>query len=635
MFRKTPMKINEYLDYLPDKPGIYIFYNSLGKPLYIGKAKSLKKRVKSYFQKSQNLSTKITDMLSQVDKLDFIVTDNEVEALILESTLIKEHRPKYNVNLKDDKRYPYIGISISENYPRVFFTRKTTNKNYMYFGPYTSAQNVRKILDILQKRFKFRRCTGTRPGKKTGSPCLNYHINRCLAPCIGNIKKSEYKEIIDIIIQFLNGRRKEIAKSLEKCMKLASSERRFEDAARSRDRLIAINDLIQKQKVATKYKLDIDVLAIALNEDIACVELFTIRGGLLLGKDSFILEKTLELNKKELLTTFIKQYYNSTFRFPKEIILSTNIYEKELIKNWLRAKREAYTNIKVPKKGEKKRLVELAEKNALIEITQFLDKEKLKKIREKSSLISLKDKLNLNSIPYRIECYDISTLAGSHSVGSMVVFINGVPKKSHYKRFKIKDISARDDLSMMSEVIERRFKKLSYLHKMDEKTYEYKKDDKAYKKKYKEFNAFDLMPDLVLIDGGRGQLRVTKRVLKKFGLENISVIGLSKKPDKIHLLNKKFPLILPKNSPALWLLERIRDEAHRFAISYHRNLRDKEMVTSILDKIYGVGSKRKTKLIKHFGSAEYIADATLQELCDIRGIPYKVAQRIYKYFHPF
>ncbi len=626
MFRKIAKKIKGSINNLPDKPGVYIFYSSLGKPLYIGKAKSLKKRVKSYFQESQNLTTKITDMLSKVDKLDFIVTDNEVEALILESTLIKENRPKYNVNLKDDKRYPYIVISISEDYPRVFFTRETTNKNYMYFGPYTSAQNVRKILDILQKRFKFRRCTGTRPGKRTGSPCLNYHINRCLAPCTGNIKKSEYKEIINIIIQFLNGRRKEIVKSLEKCMKLASSERRFEDAARYRDRLIAINDLIQKQKVATKYKLDIDVLAIALNEDIACVELFTIRGGLLLDKDSFILEKTSKLDKKELLTTFIKQYYNSTFRFPKEIILSTNIYEKELIKNWLRNKRGVYTDIKVPKKGEKKRLVELAEKNALIEITQFLDKEKLKKIREKSSLISLKDTLNLNSIPYRIECYDISTLGGSHSVGSMVVFINGVPKKSHYRRFKIKNISAKDDLSMMSEVIERRFKKLSYPHK---------KNDKIYKKKYKEFNAFDLMPDLVLIDGGKGQLRVTRRVLKKFELENISVIGLSKKPDKIHLLNKKFPLILPKNSPALWLLERIRDEAHRFAISYHRNLRDKKMVTSILDKIYGVGSKRKTKLIKHFGSAEYIADATLQELCDIKGIPYKVAQRIYKYLHPF
>ena len=635
MYKKAPVKIKESLNYLPDKPGVYIFYDSLEEVLYIGKAKSLKKRIKSYFQKSQKLSTKITDMLSNADKLDFIVTDNEVEALILESTLIKEHRPKYNVNLKDDKKYPYIAISISEDYPRIFFTRKTTNSNYIYFGPYTNPQNVRKILDMIHKKFKIRGCKGSKPGKKTGSPCLNYHINRCLAPCIGKVKKTEYKEIVNIIIQFLNGRRREIKQGLEKSMKLASSEKRFEDAARYRDQYVAINELTQKQKVATIQRLNIDVLAIVLDEDIACVELFTIREGFLLGKDYFILEKTSESDKSELLTVFIKQYYNSAFRYPKEIILSTNIYGMEFIKKWLSMKKEKYIDIKIPRRGEKRRLVELAEKNAEIEIKQFLNKEKLKKMREKDALVSLKNKLNLSSIPYRIECYDISTLAGSHSVGSMVVFLNGICKKSQYRRFKIKNISVKDDLSMIREVIERRFKRLSYLYKTDEKTHKYKKDDKVYKKEYKEFNAFDFVPDLVIIDGGKGQLRITKRVLIELGLENIFVIGLSKKPDKIHLLNKKYPLRLKKNSSALLLLKNIRDEAHRFAISYHRNLRNKDMITSILDKIYGIGPKRKAKLIKHFNSAEYVTKATLQELYDIKGIPSKVAQKIYKYFHRF
>jgi len=619
MFRKTSIKINEYLDYLPDKPGVYLFYNSLSEVLYIGKAKSLKKRVKSYFQKSQKLSMKISDMLSNADKLDFIVTDNEIEALILESNLIKEHRPKYNVNLKDDKRYPYIAISISEDYPRVFFTRKTTNKNYIYFGPYTKAQNVRKILNMLHKRFQIRSCTNSKPGKKTGSPCLNFHINRCLAPCIGNIKKSEYKEIINIIVQFLKGRRKEIAESLEKSMKLASSERRFEDAARYRDKFIIVNELIQEQKVVIKQKLDIDVLAIAVNKDVACVEIFTIRRGLLLGKDCFILEKTSEFDKKELLTTFIKQYYNLTFRFPKEIILSTSIYENEFIKRWLGMKRGNLVDIKVPKRGEKRKLVKMAKKNAEIEIKQFLNKEKLKKMKEKNALVSLKNRINLSSIPYRIECYDISTLAGSHSVGSMVVFLNGVCNKSQYRRFKIKNTLLKDDCAMMSEVIERRFKKLTFTDK----------------KKDKEFSTFDLIPDLVLIDGGKGQLKAAKKVLKKLGLDDITLIGLSKRPDKIYLLNTRYPLILPKNSPALLILKNIRDEAHRFAISYHRSLRDKEIVASILDKINGVGPKRKAILIKHFGSAEYITKATLQEILDIKGIPSKVAQRIYKYFHHF
>jgi len=605
--------IQEELKKLPDKPGVYIMKDENGEIIYIGKAVVLKNRVRQYFQSQANQSPKVQAMVARIKEFEYIVTDSELEALILECNLIKKHRPKFNILLKDDKNYPYIKVTMNEEYPRILMTRKLEKDGAKYFGPYSSAHAVRETIDLLRKLLPVKTCNKVLPrdiGK--GRPCLNYHIYQCIGPCLGDVNKEEYRNMMKDVCSFLGGRQEEIIKRLEQQMAAAAENLEFEKAARLRDKISSLKQISEKQKVLSTAMEDQDVIAFAKGQADACVQVFFIRGGKLIGREHFILEGAAEEDDRELMTSFIKQFYGAAAYVPGEIILQEDIDELNLIENWLSDKRAGRVHIKVPRKGEKLKLVQMVSQNALIALNQFREKVKEEESFSKEGLEKLAELLRFQALPERIEAYDISNTGSTEMVASMVVFEKGTPAKREYRRFKIKSVEGQNDYASMQEVIYRRFKHA-----------ERENDDK-----------FAKMPDLILLDGGLGHVNAVREVLKEMNID-VPLFGMVK-DSKHHtrgLVSQEGEIELGGNLPVLRFVTAIQDEAHRFALEYNRKLRNKRYKGSVLDEIEGISAKRKKALIKHFGSVSRIREAGVDDLAAVDGISRSLAEKIYKYFH--
>ncbi|RKD25267.1 Excinuclease ABC subunit C [Caminicella sporogenes DSM 14501] len=615
--------IKEQIRKLPDKPGVYLMKDDNGEIIYVGKSKSLKNRVSSYFRAVKSHPPKVQAMVKSIREFEYIITDTEVEALILEANLIKKHRPKFNVLLRDDKSYPYIKVTVNEKYPRVLMTRKILKDKAKYFGPYINVFAVKQMLETIEQMYPLKKCSKNLENNKD-RPCLNYHIKKCIGPCTGNVNYDEYMEMINDIILFLSGKQEILIGELEKKMNNAASQLNFEKAAKYRDKINALKLLSEKQKVVSTSDGDQDYISMARSNDKVCVMIFFVRGGKLIGREHYILEGTEDIERDEILSTFTKQFYSGTSFIPKEIIIDEMIVEdKEVIEKWLSQKKGSKVIIKEPKKGEKRKLLELVYKNAEEYLAKF--EEKINKEREflQKSLQEIKELLNLDKLPKRIEAYDISNMHGVFSVGSMVVFEDGKPVNSAYRKFKIKTVEGPNDYGSIQEVLYRRFKKgieeCELLEKHGLKVEEGK---------------FSVLPDIIFIDGGKGQVNSAKDVLKAFGL-NIPIAGMVK--DDKHrtkgLVYENREVLLDKRSFSFKLIAKIQDEVHRFAITYHKVLRDKAMIQSVLDKIPGIGKKRKTELLKHFGLIENIKNASVEDLEAVKGMNKKVAENVYNFFN--
>ena len=609
--------LEEELKKLPAKPGVYIMHDKWDNIIYIGKAKILKNRVRQYFQSSRNKSAKIVQMVSHIQYFEYIITDSELEALVLECNLIKEHRPKYNTMLKDDKSYPFIKITVGEEYPRVLFARKMKHGAGKYFGPYTSAAAVKDTIELLCKLYKVRTCNRNLP-KDEGKdrPCLNYHIGQCDAPCQGYVSGEEYRRRIDEVVAFLNGDYKKIMDRLTTQMQEASEKMEYEEAARYRDLLMSVKQVAQKQKITDTGGEDRDIVALAREHEDAVVQVFFIRNGRLIGRDHFYLRIAQGDENAEILSSFIKQFYAGTPYIPGELMLPVEPEEREILEAWLGEKRGHKVHFRIPKKGEKEKLVELAAKNAKMVLEK--DKERIK--REEGRTIGavkeLEKILGLTGI-IRMEAYDISNTNGFDSVGSMVVYEHGKPKRNDYRKFKIKSVQGPDDYASMNEVLTRRFE-----HGLRERQDE------------SETGGFQAFPDLIMMDGGRGQVNIALEVLEKLNL-HIPVCGMVKDDNHrtrgLYFNNVELPI--DRNSECFRLITRIQDEAHRFAITFHRQLRSKGQVHSILDDIPGVGPARRKDLMRSFENIEAIRNATVDDLKELPSMNEKSAQEVYKFFH--
>lgn len=614
--------IEEELKKLPGKPGVYIMHDAEDTIIYVGKAISLKNRVRQYFQSSRNLGIKKEQMVEQIARFEYIVTDSELEALVLECNLIKEHRPKYNTMLKDDKTYPFIKITLQEEYPRIQIVRQMKKDKAKYYGPYTSGLAVKDVVELVTKLYHLRTCNRNLPKDiKKERPCLYYQIHQCEAPCQGYISKEEYHKKVEQLISFLNGSHKEILKELEQKMLSASEELRFEDAAQYRDLIESVKKIAERQKITDQHGEDKDVIAVAQENDDVVAQVFFIRGGKMIGRDHFFLHTAGE-GKTAVLSSFIKQFYAGTAMIPKEIMIESEIENREIIETWLSNRRGTKVQIRVPKKGTKEKLVELAKNNAKLVLEK--DKERLK--REEGRTIGavkeISKLLNLSSTQ-RMEAYDISNISGFQSVGSMVVYENGKPKRSDYRKFRIKTVEGPNDYASMEEVLTRRFE-----HGMEEKQQQKEKNQEE------QYGSFTRFPDLILMDGGKGQVHSALSVLEKLKLE-IPVCGMVK-DDKhrtrgLYYKNQEIPI--EKDSEAFRLITRIQDEAHRFAIEYHRSLRSKNQIHSVLDEIAGIGPARRKALMKHFMGVEKIKEATVEELAEVSSMNEKSAQAVYDFFH--
>lgn len=609
--------IQEELKKLPGKPGVYIMHDEHDAIIYVGKAISLKNRVRQYFQTSRNKGAKIEQMVTHISRFEYIVTDSELEALVLECNLIKEHRPKYNTMLMDDKTYPFIKVTVEEPYPRVMMARRMAKDKAKYFGPYTSAGAVKDTIELIRKLYGIRNCNRKLPqdmGKER--PCLNYHIHQCKAPCQGYISSEEYRKSIQEVIRFLNGNYDIILKELEEKMQAASEALEFEKAIEYRELLSSVQKIAQKQKITDTDGNDRDILAVAVEEDDAVVQVFFIRGGRLIGRDHFYLKNVSGEKKKELLSSFIKQFYAGTPYIPSQLMIPEEIDDLQVVEAWLTKKRGHKVHILVPKKGTKEKLVELAEKNA--QMVLQTDKERLK--REEGRTIGavkeLEKLLGLERI-VRMEAYDISNISGFDSVGSMVVYEKGKPKRNDYRKFKIKGVQGADDYASLKEVLTRRFE-----HGIREQ------------EEGKELGGFTSFPDLIMMDGGKGQVNIALEVLDALGL-NIPVCGMVKDDNHrtrgLYYQNEEIPI--DRNSECFKLITRIQDEAHRFAITFHRQLRSQGQVHSILDDIPGVGPTRRKDLMRHFENIEAIKNASVEELKKLPSMNEKSAQDVYNFFH--
>ena len=615
--------IEEELKKLPDKPGVYIMKDKNEEIIYVGKAISLRKRVRQYFQSSKNNPPKVKAMVKHISEFEYIIVDNEVEALILEANLIKKHKPKYNILLRDDKQYPYIKVTINEKYPRVLKTRQVKKDGAKYFGPYPSASAVNDAIEIIRNLYPIRTCNRNLE-KDIGKsrPCLNYYIGRCLGPCQGNVDEEKYLEMIDEILLFLNGKEDRLIEIIEEKMKEASKKLDFESAAKYRDQINSLNLLHERQKiVSTTHLVDQDVIAMARGIEEVCIQIFFIRDGKILGREHFILEDTYNEERGEILSSFIKQFYIGSAYIPKEIILEEEIEDMEILSKWLREKRGNKVTITVPKRGEKLDLIEMVRKNAMDMLNKYGDRF-LKKAREnQKALEEIRNALGLERELNRIEAFDVSNIRGVEPVGSMVVFERGEPKKSDYRRFRIRSRNTPDDYGSLEEVLTRRF-----IRGLEEK--------KIMKENKIETKGFSTFPDLIMMDGGKGQVNVALRVLKSLNL-NIPVCGLVK--DDFHktrgIIYDNKEINLEEDSLGFRLICRIQEEAHRFAISYHRSLRSKEMFKSELDDIKGIGEKRKRALLKHFESIERIKKTSIEELAKVEGMNKRVAEELYNHFN--
>ena len=600
------MDLKEKIKNLPSKPGVYLLKDSKAKIIYIGKAKSLKNRLSSYFQKPSVYDAKTQALVSKITNFEVMVTDSEMEALILESNLVKHHRPRYNVDLKDDKRYPHIKVTTYEKFPRVLVVRRAKKDKAKYFGPYTDVKKMRQTLRSIRKLFPLRSCNQDLPSKRANRPCLNFEIKRCLAPCQGKIKEEGYAKLIDNVVLFLSGKNKSLADELRKKMDEYAKEQNYEMAAQLRDQLKALESIMQRQKVVDTEDIDRDTIAFAREKKNVCIVTFQIREGILIGRQHFYLNVPANNSDENVMSSFLKQYYLNLSFVPKQIILPTNIEDKKAIQSWLNSKREGRVDLVFPQRGEKLKLLDMALSNAKLLLNELLLQKAQQKERISTSVKSLKDVLYLDVVPKKIVAFDISNLGNSDAVGSLVYFQNGKPKKSEYRRFKIKTVEGQDDFAMMEEVVRRYFSNLI-------------KDKLEF-------------PDLILVDGGKGQVSSAVKSLESIGIRSQPIIGLAKRLDEVFLAHRSGSLMIPRTSPALRLLQKIRDEAHRFAITYHKKLRDKKMVSSELDQIKGIGKKRKQALLKHFGSVEKIKDTELKELTRVEGISKKIAEVVYNYF---
>lgn len=603
----------EKLKDLPDQPGVYLMKNEEGKVIYVGKAVSLRRRVRSYFQK-QDHPPKVQALVERIRDVEYIVTDSELEALILECNLIKEYSPWYNIQLRDDKSYPYIKVTTQERFPRIYSTRRPPRDGSRLYGPFADAQAVNSTLSFLKKHFPLRTCRKKLDGERRDRPCLNYHIKRCLAPCAGKVSEEDYQKIVEAACKVLEGKDEEVMADLERQMKEAAAKLDFEQAAILRDRIADLKAVTEKQKVEAADDIDRDVVGMACKDDLCCLQVFLFRGGKLIGRQHFLvpLEKQLAETHEEILAAFLKQYYSKTHTFPKEILLPARVDEEELLARWLEELGGRKVYLRLPQRGEKKKLLDLANRNAEYALNEAILQRQRDEEGPRLALQQLAEVLGLDEPPARIEAYDISNLQGTDPVAAMVVFENGLPAKEEYRRFKMKS-QGPNDYAMMAEVITRRFKR-------------------GLLEQEEGGGKFARFPDLVLIDGGAGQLNAALEAMRKLGVQ-LPAVGLAEREEELYQEGKKEPLALPDESQALQLLRRIRDEAHRFAVTFHRSLRQKRTAGSILDEIEGVGPARRKALIRHFGSARAVSAAALEELEKVPGISPKLAQRIYDFFH--
>tara|TARA_B100000686_G_scaffold295314_1_gene326086 strand:- start:1154 stop:3073 length:1920 start_codon:yes stop_codon:yes gene_type:complete len=638
------MNLVEIARGFPDKSGVYIFKDQKGTPVYVGKASRLSHRIRAYFgAESKKIGSKNARIYHASRDLDYIVTSNEAEALILENTLIKKHQPIFNIRLKDGKSYPYLKIDTKSDWPRVTITRDIKEDGSKYFGPYFSASSLRRTMDLVNKLFPYRSCTkiitGTDP-----RPCLDFHINRCLGPCIGAVTKQDYMDVIDQVIAFLQGKHSGIIKELNNKMDVASKSLKYEQAAVFRDQIEAIEHVTQEQNAASQGYVNEDIIALARDDDEAWVEIFFLRDGQILGKDNFLLEGARGVTDGEVLSEFLKQFYSNGLNIPKTILTEVEVADSQLISDWLETKTDSRrVNLKVPKRGEKLRLTRMVAENAVAGLNSYHLKNLAAQDSRAAAIQEITEELNLPNPPKRIECYDISNIQGTDSVGSMVVFENGLPKKSHYRRFKIKTVSGPNDFASLQEVILRRFSNSGLVGDAatdsgfsEQQKQQYMKDmpqgGGSSRTKVIKDASFNSRPDLILIDGGKGQLNAVAEVMRlNLGIHNIPVASLAKKREEIFVPHVAESILLPRNSNALYLVQRIRDEAHRFAITFHRKLRSNRSVASQLDLIPGIGPTRKKYLIKHFGSISNIRTASAEEIKSVPGMSEKLANTVKEY----
>jgi excinuclease ABC subunit C len=608
---------------LPDEPGVYLFRDARGKVVYVGKAKSIRKRVQSHFSNPTSYGS--TDLPREVDHIDYLVVHTEAEALLTEQNFIKQYKPKFNIRLRDDKSYPYIAISLDEDFPRVYFTRERHRRDRAYFGPYSSAKRVRHTLDLLGKVFQYRSCEGPAPGRHSGSPCLDYYIKRCGAPCVGYVSKEEYRESIDGVMAFLSGKFKQIERDLERKMFFHAGEQDFEQAAVERNRLQSMRALLERQRVSDSGGGSMDAVAVAVDGTEANAQVFQVRDGVLSDRQSFYLVNEAGHDVARATEEFLLQYYASALSIPGLIVVTGEVAEGsalDVLASILAERRGGRVEIRAAERGSKRRILELAERNAKL----ALDQDKLKAERRRQqrveALDGLQEALGLDTLPVRIECFDISNLMGTHNVASMVVFEGGAPKKSDYRRFRIRDLEPgkADDFAAMNEVLGRRARQFLSQRELSP----YDKDRDA---------SFAALPNVIVIDGGPGQLAAGLEALQDFRERGVVVVSLAKRIEEVFLPGVAEPLRLDHDTPELQLLQRIRDEAHRFAITHHRTRRDKAMTESILDGLPGVGATRKRALLKHFGSPEAVLAASREDLESVPGVPAKIGRDLYAHLN--
>src|SRR5271165_2713745 len=607
---------------LPDQPGVYLFRDRAGRVVYVGKAKSVRKRVASHFSKAQVPSSPgHAEMVASVEHIECVVVASEAEALLAEQSFIKQYRPRFNIRLRDDKSYPFIAISLDEPFPRVYFTRERHRAGRAYFGPYSNAKRVRATLEVLAKVFMFRSCTGPEPGRRSGNPCLDYYIKRCEAPCVGYVSQQDYRHAIDGVIDFLSGRFQAIERDLEARMRAAAAAEEFEQATLERNRLRAVHSLLERRRVANEAVGTFDAVAVAVDGREANAQVFQVRDGVLSDRQSFYLSNETERGVAEVAEEFMLQYYGGHMSIPALLVVQSELADRAALADALASRRGGPVELRAAERGEKRRILELAERNARL----ALDQERLRSERRRQSRVEalegLQLALGLDAPPIRIECFDISNLGGTHTVASMVVFEGGAPKKADYRRFKIRSTEGTpDDFASMAEVLGRRFAQ-----------WERQADISPHDPEYDA--GFAALPNLVVIDGGKGQLAAGLAPLKGFRDRGVAVISLAKRIEEVFIPGRRTPLVLDHSTPELQLLQRVRDEAHRFAVTHHRSRRDRAMTTSLLDELPGIGPSRKRALLARFGSPDAVVSASSEELQAVSGVPAKVARELYGYLH--
>ena len=600
---------------LPAKPGVYLLRADGGTVLYIGKAKSLRPRVRSYFQAGGGPRVAPDRLLQRIADVDVIVTGTEAEALHLEQNLVKRYRPPFNVRLRDDKSFPYIAVTLEDEYPRVMFTRERHRRGVVYFGPYANAKKVRETLDVLNRVFPYRPCEGPKPGRHSGIPCLDYHIDRCLAPCVGYVSKQDYRAVIEGVIEFLSGETRPVLRDLERKMREAAEAERFEEAARYRNRLFAVRHLAERQAADRRQVGTIDVIGIATEGERAAVQVFPLRDGKLIDRYAFHLENVADRDEATVLEAFCLEYYGSAPSVPPQIVVPPGVGDMSALSEFLSERRGSRVDVRAAQRGEKRRLQELAAQNARVALESDAEASERRRLRRVEALEELREALNLESLPIRIECFDVSNIQTAASVGAMVVFEDAAPKKAHYRKFGIRHQDGQDDFAAVAEVVSRRFARM---HDVAADEYD---------------EGFAREPNLVVIDGGKGQLSAALAAMQAYELPRVAVIALAKREEEVFVPDRPEPVVLDRHSPGLQLLQRVRDEAHRFALGFHRQRRDHQARESIFDTLQGVGPARRRALLRHFGSAERFLAASQEELEGVPELPAKTARAIYAQLH--